>query len=710
MSVITEHGVRDALRGDNDVFIAQVVVVRRFMSDTKLFGVLRDSPVLDADSFDVVLSDGVLQSKFLLAPRLNKLVFQNTLRAHRLVKVLKFYSHCDESSFKQHPVFVLEDLEILEQTPATLLLRKKNVQLKWADKDSEEWHPSAGARGFYVDLHADGYLPEDPSWTPHKEELTLSDEGAAAAIASHMELSDLIANYKTLAVPPRILGRVVSKTQVFFFNTQDSKAFPFYAYVIIDDGTEQAAVVLWYSACRDFYTSITPGDVISIEGYKAKTSTTFSREHAPDARIEISVNSRNPEGKIRILPPVAAAQVGEPSFGADSPMLSIKAIRALDIDGAACHFAGVVAAIGRVEVSRYKRNFFRYRWIELIDETSPSRPLLVKVYAGSDARKLDQITAGDLIALHNLRARLFVSNSKVPKLRYLMTTKSSWFVSDEISAQALKDLPESERLAAVRTWAVLQQESIHPSNLIFVPFPPLAQRLMVPMQTHVDEMRAIIDSLQAMHHLERRSMVVQGHIVGIYCHDGSQSVKWHPITSFAKASKAAAKRRKLETSVKPGHGIIVDVSELSQHIRTTTSKLAKEPDTPLAGVTLTRTTITHMSPPQVYEPDEAQPDEPGPSPVWCVRIAGLNGTEFIDAALPLESGNEGSSLMSLPVPGMLALDDAGTVHQRAVKFCKAVANRRMVFVLDLFRANDDAEITVNRWLNPDDVSRAMEPE
>jgi hypothetical protein len=80
----------------------------------------------------------------------------------------------------------------------------------------------------------------------------------------------------------------------------------------VADGTERAVIVLWYSMVPQFLARVVPGDIIAIESYRVNRATNFLRDFA-NVDMELSLNSRNPEGKLYLISEqqFANSQVGE---------------------------------------------------------------------------------------------------------------------------------------------------------------------------------------------------------------------------------------------------------------------------------------------------------------------------------------------------------------------------------------------------------------
>ncbi len=163
---VRANGIRDAVEGTATLpFVAQILSINRFHADPSVSAFLDSTETLQADCFDVVLSDGTHKHKFLLAPSLNNLAHENLLPPLTLVRVQQYYTRLDERSVATPPALVLKQLEVLPNRPKTIFQRKKNAPVTWmhpSKKSNYEWLPSVGCRGYYVDLHTDAPLSSDP--------------------------------------------------------------------------------------------------------------------------------------------------------------------------------------------------------------------------------------------------------------------------------------------------------------------------------------------------------------------------------------------------------------------------------------------------------------------------------------------------------------------------------------------------------------------
>ena len=170
VSQLTRDGVYNALfdgAGAPD-FVAQVMCVRRFLSDSSLEGVIGNGSLSDstarvtAESFDVVLSDGKHKYKFILAPSLNVWAMRGLLIPMSIVHVTKFSHRTLETELPPRTSIIIHAMELLGKESMPLLRSKrKDAEVSWV-VPMEEWVPSAGGRRGYMSLVNESFAPEDP--------------------------------------------------------------------------------------------------------------------------------------------------------------------------------------------------------------------------------------------------------------------------------------------------------------------------------------------------------------------------------------------------------------------------------------------------------------------------------------------------------------------------------------------------------------------
>jgi len=87
-------------------------------------------------------------------------------------------------------------------------------------------------------------LQDDPNWSQSREKCLLDQHSAEALVSQRKTLAWMSVPQNHKPTTPNahvVVGRIVSKSQVIFFAHNDHRVcpHPYYAYVVIDDGTEQ---------------------------------------------------------------------------------------------------------------------------------------------------------------------------------------------------------------------------------------------------------------------------------------------------------------------------------------------------------------------------------------------------------------------------------------------------------------------------------------
>jgi hypothetical protein len=534
------------------------------------------------------------------------------------------------------------------------------------------------------------------SWVDQRERCLLNQEDAEDFVSDRKTLAYLDLHYKELDSMPCVVGRVVSKSQVVFFPhmTQSTAyPFPFHSYFVIDDGTEQIAVVLWLSACRDYFRTIHIGDIVGLRGFKVKPSTTYSREFSPYGRIELAINSKNPTGELFILPIESVPDFVDLPLCVEVPITTLQSLRGMD-DGTICSVLGVVVCAGRVEIIKYKQSYHMYRWLRLRDD-STARVFHLKLFVCSQEEEFLKISAGNLFSCSDVKLHVIAVNSRVPTVHYLTTTKTSTFFSEAISPQALQHLPSSPRLTAARSWAVLTESSETFVENGLIPFPPVSHRLAPPPASPIP-LAMVASTLAEMHHFERRQVVVQGFLAGVSLRSDENVVDWLAAESYQQGPPPNKRRRGRKGAKVPKFGDGKGATfKLPQHLKSAAPGAPSPADAPHP---VTISSVLHVN--FHASANEAQSaDEPN-EPVWCLRVTGLNGNESIDVVIPEAGLGTGiPTLLRQAVPGVASEANASAADDAfgVLDVCGTLASQRIVLVLDLFRHGAAVEVSLNRW-------------
>jgi hypothetical protein len=533
------------------------------------------------------------------------------------------------------------------------------------------------------------------SWESNRELISVDAEEALHLLSTSVSLEELSATFKQMKAGPAIAGRVVEKSQVLYFPTlTDGRAFPFHAYFVLSDGTATVPLVLWYSCCHDYFSSIRVGDLVAITGYRPRAITSFSSIYAPDASIELSLNSRQPEAKIHLLEAGISPELDAlPLF--PLPFLSVAEL----LDGKEehaedplhCNVVVRLVHVGRVEVDRYKRSIFAYRWLSVRDD-STSTGMLFKLYGGQQYPELLGLQAGQLLLCTNVRLHVHIVNSRVT-LTHLQTTKTSYFTPAAPTSLAFDSIPIGPRLSALLSWVIHADESLLLLQDGLVQYPPPSAQLMRPALSPTP-LATLASVLSEMRHLERMQMVVQGVIVALALVDPFASgTTWLPLAELAEsrsdapATKRSRNHRRPASKKRefgPGMGVTMTLFDSDQ--------------APLSP------SIDFISPtlPSDGTAVASQGDEPERAYdlLWMVGIRGLNGDAAVEAYAP----DVHCTRTQPRLPPLLAGRTLGsevligdTLAQQVLARATEWNGARMVFVLDLFRHGAHYEVTLNRF-------------
>jgi Family of unknown function (DUF5521) len=125
------------------------------------------------------------------------------------------------------------------------------------------------------------------------------------------EFSSVRRNIKVKTQIPEgnLIGRVTQKSRLLCHTKPNDIKYPIHFSLEIEDESDSIRVVVWNSACRDYFHSVHVGDVILVQNYRLKVySQQLHSNELPLLRIEAAVNASHPEGLIYTLtcmPPCA---------------------------------------------------------------------------------------------------------------------------------------------------------------------------------------------------------------------------------------------------------------------------------------------------------------------------------------------------------------------------------------------------------------------
>ena len=447
--------------------------------------------------FDLQLQDG-RGNKIVctLSPQLNYMVYQGLLAPGAVIVVLKVQRHWDDT--KNPPVHITLLLEVqvvphLSHHNTQLSLSCRNTIVGPCEASPCQYRLPAWSR-FSLEKAADYYCRLDVADWARREgtPITLEElfgerktEFDRCSCTDHlsMEASLLMAQkasslrsvleLNSNIVEGPLIGRVAFITPLRDFQQPgEAKAFPLTATFFIADNTlpdDVVAVTLWNTMVLKHYYTLSVGQMVSIRNASIKrVSIKEKRNDLPDARFELSLNERNPGGKLEILeePPLDEQGQGILPLNSNTcPLISPEWIlnsfsvrSVLNKFEKAC-LPGVVVWASPLMVSPTKDWYYDvhvFRWLVVAD-FSDQLLTPVRFEANSDGFTLERVKAGRVIVFHHIMAHNHPLSSQ-----HLPSEHSSFCVSTPLSQILLEEnLPEMEEVDKLASWVSDSQSIIH---------------------------------------------------------------------------------------------------------------------------------------------------------------------------------------------------------------------------------------------------------
>ncbi|XP_036452198.1 RPA-related protein RADX [Colossoma macropomum] len=369
-----------------------VISLERYGRDP-LFGVYFPDSISESESlFDAVLTDGHCRVKVSLDPSLNKLIHRNQLRCGSALRNVVFSAGGDDSQ-TQGGIFTVCSLEVDSLCGADAALRALSSvtvsSLPWLGSEPSSL-PLRARRSTYLpvwnnhDFTGDVWRDTPPS--EHGEEES-EDEAAEADGRPIVSLAELRRRFLRGSRRPRgsLCVRILHKSRLMYYGKpEQSCECPYKAELQVADGSLSVCVVLWNTVCLDWYRCLQPGQVLRLSRYRVKESYSSRSGHNAEPNIEISLNSRNPNAKVSIVP----KQQVSPEWSLPSlphNFLCGKELLSCPHSNI-CDVIGVVIFVGHQERIRRKdgqrTEFEEYRWLQLEDGTS-DQPITIKLFSTS---------------------------------------------------------------------------------------------------------------------------------------------------------------------------------------------------------------------------------------------------------------------------------------------------------------------------------------
>ncbi|XP_077445736.1 RPA-related protein RADX [Stigmatopora argus] len=335
--------------------LLHVLGVYRYTRDPSSQTHFHNSIFRGQDLYDVALSDGECRLNLALDPGLNWLVEENVLRrgagGRNAILVPLDLPVPGES-------FVLTGVQVCAPPEVE---RGDGKDLPWITSFTAA-APIMADRKVYLPLwnNVDFFGRAWRKSPPARESVSLPRVTVRAARQGYLDGKD----WALSAVRnEQMTVRVMQKSQLMYYGQANKRGpCPYRAMLEVCDHTGSVTVVLWDSACLDWYCVLKPGDIISLSNFQIKP---LYQSRGQD--IEIGVNTKYPQTLISILPNTAAKRVPPHAFL--QSFFSSKDLKDLPHDSV-CDVVGLLIFAGRPERVREGLLLMEYRWLVLVDGRS----------------------------------------------------------------------------------------------------------------------------------------------------------------------------------------------------------------------------------------------------------------------------------------------------------------------------------------------------
>ncbi|XP_072232016.1 RPA-related protein RADX isoform X2 [Leuresthes tenuis] len=378
-----------------------VVELRRYSRDQGSSVYFPQAVLSGDDLYDITLTDGDCRLQVTLDPGLNRLVERRILQP-RSVLCNATFSPALSAQLPEHPgacgdrdSYRLVSLEVRDEAAGDDEDGgASRTEVNW---DALPWFGSSEPAGPSVPLraHRSVFLPlwnnvdySGEAWRsapPPDEEVEdeEEEEGRRPAVTVSELRDSFLSGRRGVwkgAVHHRLIVRIINKSHLVYYGRADRNCeCPYKAVLEVSDRTGSVCVVLWNSVCVTWYRCLRPGDIISLSHYRVK-----QHYQAEAEDMEISVNSRNPAGRVSVLPESSVS----PEHLPPAPTYTFYNSKEL-LDrphSAVCDVIGLLTFAGRSERVRAKdgrgAELLEYRWLRLEDGSS-DEPIMVKLFSTS---------------------------------------------------------------------------------------------------------------------------------------------------------------------------------------------------------------------------------------------------------------------------------------------------------------------------------------
>ena len=476
---LTKNGVRyfkEFIGGDKPRPVTlQVVDLRRYSTAGGQFaeacGISPDED--NPYAWDVILTDGKHLLKCLVDLRLQSEIDCGNVLKFSVIKVTKGRYWLDDTKMEPtDPIPIISGFRIVSTLPGTAMGSVwgtiRNGELRdETDIKAHSFEPLIGMRKTYLNSMVDSIHPDDERVAygdAYRTEITLEPDDTADIHYRCVKLADLLSS-PAIAKDACIVARITRKSQVVTLNTESAAGgkYPYQLYLELQDETDMAICVLWYRSAIEYFGAVRPGDVVVLEGFKCRRSTVYVSSYS-SAHTEISLSSRNPVGKLSLVP-------DQEAWGFALPLLSYNFVPHSElsfmVDGTAVDTVGIITHLGRVERRALKpahKGTSLFRWLTLCDGTLDTRkPIVLCLFAGAQYEEfLTQLAPGQVFACSSCVVRSSLVNSREVPITHIVSTRMShftaWFHDRALDADA-HPYYGNNAVTRVVEWALKTEEA-----------------------------------------------------------------------------------------------------------------------------------------------------------------------------------------------------------------------------------------------------------
>ncbi|KAG8448161.1 hypothetical protein GDO86_015305 [Hymenochirus boettgeri] len=490
--------------------------------------------------YDVRLWDGAEGDVWHLQPDLNYLVHRNVLRCGSRVRVTRCSYVYQEKSLAPG-VVCIDELEPVEDGAVTMP--------DLGPPSATRQDPLLWGRKHYIPL----WNNQDPYGEIWKGP-GLAEERVSVDVTKLTSLQRLEVIWKSRKTFPPLLVRIMYKSRLRYFGKKEKNIdIPYQAYFEVADYSGMMSLVLWNELCLEWFNSLQVGNVILLQQYCVKPSYRSRTFPSPgDSQVkrlpsvEISLNPRDLPSCINVIKEKLVKSEWK------LPDVKYQFVTRLELNDLphkrVCDVIGLVSYVGRCERKRQKdskEDFWVYRWVQMIDESS-EQPFLLEIFATSQPVIFENIHPMSYLVCTQMRV---VRESPVSLIPYLTTSNESQvFVTGHHKGQPyIRD----NKVKQFIEWMKTQSEADLLKKMViggYQPFPLTPETFSQYCKNNTDgetliSFRELKETVENLHYRERKRVAVQGIIAAL------KSVDY----SCSEVSLESKKQQQIRAEKQPPH-------------------------------------------------------------------------------------------------------------------------------------------------------------